>query len=452
MPSKCPALALLGALLLMSSGQLIQAQMNLLQKATELAATDFVSLAEQGSLNATLTGTGFFTVFVPTNEAIEDLSDDIKSNATLLESILTYHVISGNLSSGDITNDLKQASLNGKNIRFNTYTVGGNAIVLASGRLVSTVDQGATNGIIHLVDAVLMPPVGDAAAYLTKTATLSSLKAKVATALVTANIAVDPITLFAPNDAAFTSATWAASLTPNELANVLKFHLLNSTTYSEALTDGMTAAATQGNKVFVTVNDDDVYINNAKVTATDVTIDNGVVHIIDAVLMPPAGTAIDYLTSENFTTLLSAIQFAELTAIATDTNGLTVFAPTDAAFAALPAGELDSLMADKAKMAGLLRYHMVGKAVFSPTVDDDEDLLTLENGKSISVEMEDDEMKVNDKSTVIKADVPITNGVLHVVDMVFDISDSPVSAAVRHIGSGLATTLCALVLAVGMAL
>ncbi|MBK8622192.1 MAG: fasciclin domain-containing protein [Saprospiraceae bacterium] len=107
---------------------------------------------------------------------------------------------------------------------------------------------------------------------------------------------------------------------------------------------------------------DGVFINNALVTVADITTDNGVVHVIDAILLPSSGTSVfDIIAGSNVhNTLETAIRTAELvTALSNQDDIFTIFAPTDAAFAALPAGVLDAVLANKELLRDVLAYHAV---------------------------------------------------------------------------------------------
>ncbi|MBK7009308.1 MAG: fasciclin domain-containing protein [Saprospiraceae bacterium] len=106
------------------------------------------------------------------------------------------------------------------------------------------------------------------------------------------------------------------------------------------------------------MNADGVFINNAKVTVADVIADNGVVHVIDAVILPPSTVVDIALNSPVHTTLVAAVSAAGLVSTLQGDGPFTVFAPTDAAFAALPAGTIEALLADpQGALTDILLYH-----------------------------------------------------------------------------------------------
>ena len=162
-------------------------------------------------------------------------------------------------------------------------------------------------------------------------------------------------TVFAPTDAAF-AAIPAAALQAlladpqGALTQVLLYHSVSSVALSSSLSNGQSIITMNGNPLTVTINANGVFINNAKVTVADIVADNGVVHVIDAVLIPAApvsNTVVDIIVnSPDHTTLETAVLVAGLQTTLSGTGPFTVFAPTDAAFAAVPAATLQALLAD----------------------------------------------------------------------------------------------------------
>jgi uncharacterized surface protein with fasciclin (FAS1) repeats len=121
--------------------------------------------------------------------------------------------------------------------------------------------------------------------------------------------------------------------------------------------------------------------------------------------------------SDTFTTLVAALNEAELTEVLQGQGPFTVFAPTDAAFEALPAGTVDELMKpeNRALLVQLLKYHVVAGAY--PSGDLEAGDLTSAEGSPITVSGTGDEMKVNE-ANVIQPDITATNGVIHAIDSV----------------------------------
>ena len=231
-----------------------------------------------------------------------------------------------------------------------------------------------------------------------------------------------PFTVFAPTDAAFAAlpaGTLDALLADpsGKLTDILKYHVVSGKVLSTDLKDGMTATTLLGKNVKVTINDQGVFINGAKVTVADIPADNGVVHVIDAVLVPKTTVVDVIVNSASHTTLEAAVVAAGLVNTLSGDGPFTVFAPTDAAFAALPAGTLDALLADPSgKLTDILKYHVVSGKVLSTDLKDGMTATTL-LGKNVKVTINDQGVFINGAKVTV-ADIMADNGVVHVIDAV----------------------------------
>ncbi len=236
-----------------------------------------------------------------------------------------------------------------------------------------------------------------------------------------------PFTVFAPTDAAFAalpSGTIETLLTDptGTLAQILLYHVVGGTALSTDLSDGQTIATLQGQTVEVTINADGVFINDAQVTVADITTTNGVVHVIDAVLLPPAPqpttTVVDVIVnSDVHNTLEAAVVAAGLVETLSGTGPFTVFAPTDNAFAALPAGTVETLPADPTgALTQILLYHVVGAQALSTDLTNGQTVATLQ-GQTVTVTINTDGVFINNAQVTV-ADVVTDNGVIHVIDAV----------------------------------
>jgi uncharacterized surface protein with fasciclin (FAS1) repeats len=372
-----------------------------------------------------LNGDGPFTVFAPTDAAFAALPAGTL-NALLadptgeLAEILLYHVIGGNYKASDLDNGMIATTLLGKDV---TVTIDATGVYINDAK-VTIADLMADNGVVHIIDAVLIPPVVTVVDIVVNSPAHTTLE----TAVIAAGLADDlsgegPFTVFAPTDAAFAAlpaGTLDALLADptGALADILLYHVLGAEVKSTDLSDGMTAVTLQGKKVKVTINQDGVFINDAKVTVADIMADNGVVHVIDAVLIPPTVTVVDIIVdSENHNTLETAVIAAGLADDLSGDGPFTVFAPTDAAFAALPAGTLDALLADPTgALADVLLYHVVSGKVRSSSLRNGMEVTTL-LGKDLMVTVNAEGVFINDAKVTV-ADVMADNGIVHVIDAV----------------------------------
>ena len=202
-----------------------------------------------------------------------------------------------------------------------------------------------------------------------------------------------PFTVFAPTDAAF-SALPEGVLTSlladptGALADILLYHVVGASALSTDLSDGQMITTLNGDSVMVRIIDGNVFIDSAQVITADIIADNGVVHVIDAVIVPYS-TVVDVIVgSPDHTTLEAAVIAAELADDLSGEGPFTVFAPTDAAFNALPEGTVASLLQDPTgDLADILLYHVVGAKALSTDLSDGQMITTL-NGDSVMVRID----------------------------------------------------------------
>ena len=264
--------------------------------------TALVAALAQANLVATLQGTGPFTVFAPTDQAFTDAGIDLttfdtdEENATLVD-ILTYHVISGTVMSSDLTDGMEATALNQDTLTFSVSATE----VKVNDAVVTTADVATSNGVIHVIDKVLMPPAD--LADIPATAQSTGVHTALVAALTQANLVATlqgtgPFTVFAPTDQAFADAgidltTFDTDEENATLVDILTYHVVSGTVMSSDLTDGMEASALNQDTLTFSVSATEVKVNDAVVTAADVATSNGVIHVIDKVLMPPADVAPD---------------------------------------------------------------------------------------------------------------------------------------------------------------
>jgi uncharacterized surface protein with fasciclin (FAS1) repeats len=227
-----------------------------------------------------------------------------------------------------------------------------------------------------------------------------------------------PFTVFAPTDAAFAAlpagALDALLADPTALAQVLQYHVVSGDIRSTDLAGVVSAETLAGFPILFDLSSG-VRVNDASVTQADIVGSNGVIHVIDGVLLPPAGNIVETAQAAgSFTTLVAALQAASLDDDLAGAGPFTVFAPTDAAFDALPAGTVDALLADPDALADILLYHVVSGQAFAGDLDGTP-LATL-LGSELTVSLIDG-VQIN-SSNVTQANILTTNGVIHVIDAV----------------------------------
>ena len=411
--------------------------------------TTLIAALEATGLDETLSDTNStYTVFAPTDAAFALLGDDaitsLLNDTDTLSNILTYHVINGEVSSVAaeaavgitvemVNGDSIGISLDGDNLLVNTATV-------------TTVDIETDNGIIHVIDAVLMPPAakGTPMDNIVETAvaagnftTLVSVLEATELDDVLAN-EDSTFTVFAPTDAAFAmidEETLGLLLdNPNVLASILLQHVVAGVEVDSvdayALNGTSVATASQATiDVSINASTDMLLFGGANVISKDIYTSNGVIHVIDAVVIgdvalpePPISLVDVARENGSFTTLVAALEATGLDIVLADTDSTyTVFAPSDAAFEKLPEGTVAGLLADTETLSDILLYHVLAGYVTSDTAitvaQSNSSLITMENADNVALSYVDSTLFVNNAS-VVTTDVMADNGTIHVLDTV----------------------------------
>ena len=390
----------------------------------------------EADLAGALSGDGPFTVFAPTDDAFLALAGALDATAEdllalpQLADILLYHVVGAQVWSTDLTDGATATTLNGGNV---TVTINDDGIFINDAQ-VTVADIVTDNGVVHVIDAVLLPPTEPETTTVVDVIVNSEVHTILEAAVIEADLAgalsgEGPFTVFAPTDDAFAAlaaaldASAADLLALPELADILLYHVVGTQILSTDLADGATATTLNGADVTVTINDDGIFINDAQVTVADIVTDNGVVHVIDAVLLPPTEpettTVVDVIVeSEVHTILEAAVIEADLAGTLSGEGPFTVFAPTDDAFAAL-ATALNATAADLLalpELADILLYHVIGAQVLSTDLADGATATTL-LGEDVTVTINGDGIFINDAQVTV-ADIVTDNGVVHVIDAV----------------------------------
>lgn len=227
-----------------------------------------------------------------------------------------------------------------------------------------------------------------------------------------------PLTVFAPTDEAFAKLPKGALegllADPSKLRAVLKYHVVSGKVMAADVVKVKQAKTVLGQSVKVSTKDG-VKINDAKVVKTDIGCSNGVIHVVDTVLLPGDDVIDVARKAGSFKTLLKAIEAAGLTDALRSGGPFTVFAPTDDAFAKLPEGALDGLVKDPKKLKSVLTYHVVPKDLTAKDVAGLTSAKTLQGG-ALRISTTDG-VRIDD-STVVNTDIRTANGVIHVIDSV----------------------------------
>ena len=432
------------------------------QKTSSLSSlVSALAKADESSNNdliTALSSEGPFTVLAPTNDAFSsllarldgfDTLDDFNNEQLqdLLATILKYHVVSGAaVGSGDLTEGQIITTLQGETLVVNIAS--GVTFTDAAGEMatVTTADVETENGIVHLIDKVLIPQEAlDAlSGVLLTSITDLAISVPSLSILVDALIAADgdlptvlasdgPFTVFAPtNDAfaAFLEANDFAALSdiPTEvLTQVLLNHVVAGTNFSTDLATGYvsslsTAGPNDANlSMFINIEDGVVINGVSTVTAADNKAINGVVHIVDAVIGLP--NIVDHaVANPNLTSLVGALtadgNTTFTTLLSNSETDFTVFAPLNSAFDDFtnPSdNDINTILANHVISGAAANAASLSNTYFNTAA-------TNVDGDNLSIYVNvDDGVKLNGTSSVAAADIVATNGIIHAVDMVIDL-------------------------------
>lgn len=265
---------------------------------TAVAAGSFNTLATaltKAGLVDALKGDGPFTVFAPTDEAFAKLPkgtlDDLlkPENKGRLSAILTYHVVSGRVPAEKALKLTNAKTLNGQQI---DLVVKNGGLTIDGAKVVKT-DIECSNGVIHVIDSVILPSDKNIVATAQAAGTFKTLIAALTAAdLATALQGDGPFTVFAPTDEAFaklpkgTLDSLLKSENNEKLASILKLHVASGRAFAtDALAAGKVSTL-QKEVVRVRMVDGKARVNDANIVKTDIDASNGVIHVIDTVLMP----------------------------------------------------------------------------------------------------------------------------------------------------------------------
>ena len=414
-----------------------------------------LQLLEDNNLNGTLATGENFTLFAPTNLAFKKIERRLsKLTEDQVKDVLLYHVVSGKALSSDLSDGQKVATLRANSnvtisieekswLGFWTWNE-----IYVNDAFVIYEDMEASNGVIHVIDDVLIPEdltsnsiidvLGD---YGTFNSLLDNLDKYNLTDTIKA---AENITLLAPTNYAFKKiedklARFTGDDGAQEVSKILQYHVLPSIVTSDSLSDQQKLGTLlPDDEVTVSVKTKswwwwswtEVYFDDAFVMKTDIEADNGIFHVVDSVLVPESvqvpNTIVDIaIGNKHLSTLVSLLVNASLVDTLKSDGPFTVFAPTNEAFEDI-ANVLPTLTQDQVK--NVLLYHVVDGKALSKDLKDGDVFETKYVGNSVTVSIEqrgwfcwffwcETTVEINE-SEVIKADVEGSNGVVHVIDKV----------------------------------
>lgn len=375
-----------------------------------------------------------FTVFAPSNAAFTSLLAELGVSSLndipneTLEKVLLYHVMDDDAMASQISTGYYSSLAEGpeESSNLSLYVDMSETKINARAGITKT-DVMASNGVIHMIDKVLLPmSITD---HATANSSFSSLVAALSKAQLVSALSDSSktFTVFAPTNEAFTTLLTALGATLDDLSAetltpILLYHVVDGFVPSSEVKTGyiptLSSTFEKNVSLQVTVTDDVKLNNTVNVTATDVVATNGIIHVIDNVLLPP--TVVE-VAQQNpmFSTLVLAVIKADLAGTLSEEGPFTVFAPTNDAFSALfttlNVSGIDAL--SKEALTPILLAHVVSGNVQSGDLTSGS-VPSLNNAKSLDVSVNGSAVTIDGSVNVIKVDVQAKNGVVHVIDKV----------------------------------
>uniref|UniRef100_A0A3B4ZPH9 Periostin n=1 Tax=Stegastes partitus TaxID=144197 RepID=A0A3B4ZPH9_9TELE len=371
---------------------------------------------------------GHYTLFAPTNEAFDKLGSDvlerIQSDKEVLKALLNFHLLDSVQCSEAIMAGSSYETLEGNNIEIGCD---GESLTVNGIKMVRTKDIVTTNGVIHLIDDVLMPDSAKQVMELlgTSQSTFGDMVSELG--LSAAMRADAEYTLLAPLNDAFTDEVM--SMDQRLLKIILENHVLKNKIVLGQLYNGQRLETIGGKILRVFIYRTAVCIENACLIRGSKEGSNGALHLMRTMLKPAEKTMFQILTENGgFKIFLSLMEAAGLTDVLRQEGDFTLFAPSDKAFAGLSSSDLNLLKSDINALRTILLYHInngifIGGGLEAGVTN----LLKSLQGSNLRVLFANNSVQVN-SVRVPESDIMATNGVIHFINQVLYPGDIPVGS------------------------
>ncbi|XP_032446799.1 periostin, osteoblast specific factor b isoform X3 [Xiphophorus hellerii] len=404
-----------------SVGSTIQDYIEVEEDLTKLA-----EVAQTAGLLEKLGQPGFYTLFAPTNNAFDKIGGDtmerLLNDKDVLRALLNFHLLGSVQCSEAIMAGTSYETLEGNNIEIGCD---GDSLTVNGIKMVLKKDIVTTNGVIHLIDQVLIPDSAKQVIELLggSQATFGDMITELG---LSSEMRADAeYTLLAPFNAAFTDEVM--SLDQSELKIILENHILKKKFGLGQLYNGQQLETIGGKTLRVFIYRTAVCIENSCLIRGSKEGSNGALHLMRTMLMPAEKSMFEILTENgNFKIFLSLMEAAGLIDLLRQEGGFTLFAPSDKAFAALTERELNMLKGDKNALKTILLYHLSNGIVIGGGLEGGvTNLLKSLQGSNIQLKLVNNDVQVN-SLLLPETDQMATNGVIHFVNQILYPKDIPV--------------------------
>ena len=397
----------------------------LLDRAVERGSfSTFLAAADAAGLGDALSSDEPITVFAPSDAALAGIG--LEAGDERLQAVLAAHIVDGRLSSADLAQNSTVTSRDGTQL---DITVTGDSIAVGTANVIEP-DLEADNGVLHGMDGLVLPPQRRT---LIEVATDDGRFGTLLAALEQAGLAEvlageEVFTLFAPTDEAFAElpeGALEALLTDSQtLDEVVGAHVAGGTIDAAEIAGRAELISATGQRLAITVEGDTVAVGGATITESDIAADNGLIHVVDAVIVPegvtigaPASSLIDLLAdSDNLTVFFGALAAAGLLDQLGSEEPFTLFAPTDDAWDRLPGDALQQILTDPEQLTAALSAHIAGGVIDGAEVVARE-TITMSSGEEVAVVTAGGRTWIGG-AALTETGLEADNGLIHTIDRV----------------------------------
>lgn len=404
---------------------------NILDTARELGATEFVKYVEESGLQKEWSRDGAFTLFAPTNEAFSSIARDLRARVdsfrgNIENPILRYHVSDRKFTSDTFHADQTLPTLyNGNRLRVNKYSSG---MLTVNCRTIVRKDQEATNGVVHLIDGMLDPgavlsrDVSEIVSTDGRFSVLAKAMEEAAFFNKLRSAGNQAISILAPSDEAFQKipASRLDAIMKDKEARLalLQNHVLVHPLCASAIIDEHSMRTFGGNRLSLQCDAQGVSVEGARMRNDFTLGSNGLVHMLDDVILPNrAKNLLELAASERLTTFLELVKIGGLEDAFSKFGPYTIFIPSEAAFYSLPDGVLQDFKSSQEKAQAAILFHATQGRILTNKIKNDELVMSLDEENPIRLSVYRKAVGV-ESAIIEKADLEGQNGVVHIINRV----------------------------------
>lgn len=380
----------------------------ILDTLSDIKTNEFKNLIETSNLNEKFTD-GNYSIFVPTDSALGEYNEKITEMNNVRRrrglgqhlssrDLVLSHAVNGFVDLTDLPDDKIIYSENSNStIRINIYpTNTRERLLTANCARVKTPNVLASNGILHVTEGVVLPATEDVQTIINTHPRLTNLKQAIANTDIPSHMKpTGHYTVFAPTDEAFSKLEEVQKqkiLSGSGCASsILKYHFTAHTVCSPAIIGNATTHNVEGDLLNLerTIDDELIFERKSKIVETDIIATNGVIHLIDTIIIPDSGLYIgSVLKHQNYSKFQELIEKADLEDQINGLQNATVFVPNNQAFET-PEGQklLNEIENDKEKLKEIVRYHAIQGQLQSADMNNNEKLATYDDGKELRLNL-----------------------------------------------------------------